>query len=71
MTLSPLLFTLVADGLNATIQKAKKRGLIKGLHASKKVFIINLQYADDTILFERVDIGEAIVWKWIIHIFEL
>lgn len=48
-----LSFTLVADGLNRLVKKETKEGLIEGLHTSKNISIINLQYADDTILFGR------------------
>lgn len=51
--LSPLLFTLVVDGLHAIIQKARKENLIKRLPASKRTLVSNLQYVDDTMLFDE------------------
>lgn len=42
-----------------------------GLPANKQSFITNLQYDDNTILIGRVDIKDAIVWKWILQTFEL
>lgn len=40
--LSPLLFTLVADGFNAIINKAKEEGLLRGLPASRRNIVTNL-----------------------------
>lgn len=44
----PLLFTLVAEGLNFIIRKAVDNGLIKGVTGSRNHSFINLQYVDDT-----------------------
>lgn len=38
------------------IRKALKKELISGLPAVGKIKIINLQYADDTLLFKRTNI---------------
>lgn len=38
------------------IRKALKKELILGLLAAGKIKIINLQYADDTLLFKRTNI---------------
>lgn len=69
--LSPLLFTLVADGLDKPFNKAKEEKLIEGLNASRKIKITNLQYADDTILFGQPDIEQTIIIKWILKTFEI
>lgn len=66
-----MLFTLVADGLNRLICMSKVASLIGGLLACRKTYITNLQYADNTISFGKVNIQEALVWKWILHSFEL
>lgn len=39
----PLMFTLVADGLNKIIRKAEGVGIIEGLKASKRVKVTDLQ----------------------------
>lgn len=63
--LYPLLFTMVVDGLNMIIEKARDAKLIKGLPASKTTLITNLQYANNTIIFKNIIIKEAVIWKWI------
>lgn len=49
--LSPLLFTLVIDGLNAIIEKEKEAEWIRELPTLKKPLITNIQYTDNTIIF--------------------
>lgn len=48
--LSPLLFVLVAEGLNNMIRKAKQGGLLSRLSTAPHTTFINLQYVDDTIM---------------------
>lgn len=49
--LFPLLFVLVADGLNKILSNAVGQGTIKGLPGNS--IFITLQYADDTLIFEN------------------
>ncbi|KAK3229115.1 hypothetical protein Dsin_000996 [Dipteronia sinensis] len=50
--ISPLLFNIVAKGLNCLLQKACQLGMIAGeCFDEDKVHITHLQFADDTILF--------------------
>lgn len=51
--LSPLVFTLVAEGLSTIIHKTTRAELIGGLKTSKFSVITYLQYANDTILFGK------------------
>lgn len=54
--LSPLIFNLVGDALTKMLEKAAKKGLIKGLLTDfNREGIISLQYADDTILFSSAE----------------
>jgi hypothetical protein len=54
--MSPFLFNLVGDGLSKMLAKATHQGLVHGLLEDfKPGGIVYLQYADDTILFSRVD----------------
>jgi hypothetical protein len=54
--ISPLLFNLVGDVLTKMLQKGAVRGLIKGVADDFRVGgIISLQYANDTILFSRIE----------------
>lgn len=56
--LSPLIFTLVADGLNIMLQKAKTAGLIQGVGDNRsQLQVMNIQYADDTLIFGRVHLN--------------
>lgn len=70
--LSPLIFTLVADGLNKMMEKATSRGLISGLgEHNKGVSVVNLQFADDTLILGKADPAQAMILKWILHSFQL
>ena len=51
--MSPLLFDLVADALSRILSKAQSAGLISGLGTNIKV--LNLHFADDTLLFLEVN----------------
>lgn len=62
--LSPLLFVLVADGMNNMLIKVKKEGLVRGLSGTPQLLIINLQYADDTLISGKSNIREALILKW-------
>ena len=69
--LSPLLFNLVGDALDAILNNAKKEGLIKGLvpHLVPGG-ITHLQYADDTIILLELDDQSIIYTKFLLYCFE-
>jgi hypothetical protein len=70
--LSPLLFNLVVDVMSRMMQKATSEGLIRGLLSDLVPGgVINLQYADDTILFVDKEISYADNLKCILTCFEL
>jgi len=49
------------------IIKCREAGLIKRLGCrDKSNVIINLQYADDTVLFEKDFVSQEMVLKWIL-----
>lgn len=49
--LSPLLFNVVAEGLNILLKRAKELGIINGVEVGSGGFCVShLQYADDTII---------------------
>ncbi|GJW16706.1 transposon TX1 [Tanacetum coccineum] len=72
--LSPLLFILAAEGLNAIVNEAVEHGIFRGVKVGRnRVVVSHLQYADDTIFLEngtkrmqkRVDdleLGEMARW---------
>ncbi|KAL6640643.1 hypothetical protein ACP70R_021766 [Stipagrostis hirtigluma subsp. patula] len=70
--LSPLLFNLIGDALDAMLVAARKAGDIKGLLPDLvEGGLTHLQYADDTVLFlENDDISIRNV-KWILYCFEM
>lgn len=39
--------------------------------ATRNINIANLQYANDTMIFSRMEIEEVMIWKWILHTFEI
>ena len=50
--LSPFLFILAAEGLNAIVNKAVENDIFRGVRiGSNRVVVSHLQYADDTIFF--------------------
>jgi hypothetical protein len=54
--ISPLLFNLVGDVLTIMLQKGAEKGIIKGIAENFRVGgIVSLRYANDTILFSRID----------------
>jgi hypothetical protein len=56
--ISPLLFNLVGDVLTKMLQKGAGKGIIRGIAEEfREGGIISLQYADDTILFSRIEEG--------------
>ena len=68
---SPLLFNLVDDVFSKMLIKASKHGLISGLLTNIiPTEVINLQYADDTLLFLENSYHKARNFKWILSCFE-
>ena len=49
--LSPLLFMLIIEGLSRISLESKKKGKIKGVKISKKMFITHLVFVDDVLMF--------------------
>ncbi|GKD72848.1 transposon TX1 uncharacterized, partial [Tanacetum coccineum] len=50
--LSPFLFILATEGLNAIVNEAVQKGIFRGVTVGKNnVLVSHLQYADDTIFF--------------------
>ncbi|GJV52938.1 putative RNA-directed DNA polymerase, partial [Tanacetum coccineum] len=50
--LSPFLFILAAEGLNALLKEAVDKSIFKGIRVgAEEVMVSHLQYADDTIIF--------------------
>ena len=69
--LSPLLFNLVVDVFTKMLIKAANLGLIEGLLTEAfEGGVVNLQYADDTLLFLKNDITKAAHFKWLLACFE-
>lgn len=69
--LSPILFNLVADVFTKILAKAAAAELISGLlPAVQQVRVVNLQYADDTLLFVGNNIHQARNLKWFLSLFE-
>lgn len=54
--MSPLLFNLVADALNQSLQKLQSAGILSGLGNFGPLGpVLNLQFADDTLLFLKAE----------------
>lgn len=69
--ISPLLFNIVAKGLNILLEKAKLANLISGIQMGSNGLVIScLQFADYTILFCKNNLEELKVIKGILHSFE-
>ncbi|KAL9681272.1 hypothetical protein QQ045_013054 [Rhodiola kirilowii] len=69
--LSPFLFLVAAEGLSRTLHKAVEEGVISGLEWSNNGDkLSHLQFADDTVLFCRVDALEVQNLRAILIAFE-
>lgn len=69
--LSPFLFILAAEGLNAMVNNAVDRGVFKGIKVGiDNVVVSHLQYADDTIFFGEWDKENARNLMCILKCFE-
>jgi hypothetical protein len=70
--LSPYLFILCAEGLSALIRHAEARGDIHGVKICRNAPIVShLLFADDSFLFFRANVDEALVMKNILSTYEL
>ncbi|GKU98552.1 hypothetical protein SLEP1_g11544 [Rubroshorea leprosula] len=70
--LSPLLFLIVAEGLNGLVSEAVRKGKLEGVEVGNKSFrISHLQYADDTILFGKATKENVWELKGILRAYEL
>ncbi|XP_028104944.1 uncharacterized protein LOC114303962 [Camellia sinensis] len=70
--LSPLLFNIVAEGLNILIERAKELGLVKGASVGPtELKFSHLQFADDSIIFCEAVRGELVHIKRILRCFEV
>eukprot|EP00253_Pinus_taeda_P017420 PITA_17420 len=67
--LSPLLFLLVAEGLNQLIHKSRREGKIKGIEAAVNLFISHLLFVDDILVFTNGSINELKELKNILELF--
>lgn len=67
--LSPLLFLLVAEGLNQLLLKAKREGSIKGLEVVINLFITHLLFLDNILLFFNGSLTEFKKIKEILELF--
>ncbi|KAK3193123.1 hypothetical protein Dsin_024433 [Dipteronia sinensis] len=71
-TLSPFLFNLAVEGLNACFSKAHELKLINGVtFGENMVHISHLQFADDTILFLEPKLLGLLNTKMMLRCFEL
>ncbi|GKC80277.1 transposon TX1 [Tanacetum coccineum] len=63
--LSPFLFVLAAEGLNAIVNEAVDKGIFRGVRiGSNRVMVSHLQYADDTIFFGVTDRDNNAMARW-------
>ena len=70
--LSPLIFVLVADRLHHMIAECREEGHIKGLGSRDDTnIVINLHYADDTLIFGEECLSQAMILKWILFCYEM
>jgi hypothetical protein len=65
--ISPILFNLVADLFTKRLIKAAMHNYITGLmHEIIPTVIISMQYADDTLLFLKINLENVVNLKWIL-----
>jgi Reverse transcriptase (RNA-dependent DNA polymerase) len=69
--LSPFLFDLIVDAFHIILHKALNNGMIKGLgNFGNLGQILNLHFADDTLLFLEATMDNIQVLKWLLLGFE-
>ncbi|KAK2648319.1 hypothetical protein Ddye_015808 [Dipteronia dyeriana] len=70
--LSPFLFNMEVEGLNALFKKAETKGLMKGVTLGMEaVHVSYLQFSDDTILFLQLKIEYLLNVRRMLRCFEL
>ena len=58
--LSPMLFVIVVEALNVSMQKARRTGLIIGFAIDDSgLEVTHLQFADDSIIFYDASLNEV------------
>jgi hypothetical protein len=67
--LSPLLFLLVAEGLNRAISHAKSAGTFSGIKISPVLFLTHLLFVDDVLIFSGGSRREVEVLRNILSLF--
>lgn len=67
--MSPLIFLLVAEGLSQLIQKAKRKGKVRGIEVAVNMFISHLLFLDDILVFTNGDSNEIKELKNILDLF--
>eukprot|EP00253_Pinus_taeda_P021761 PITA_21761 len=67
--LSPLLFLLMAEGLNRLIHKAKRTDKIKGIEVAINLYITHLLFVDDILIFSNGSFNELKEFKNIFDLF--
>ncbi|XP_042939497.1 uncharacterized mitochondrial protein AtMg01250-like [Carya illinoinensis] len=69
--LSPYLFLLCAEGLSTLINKAERRGELKGVAVAKGgIRVTHLLFADDCLVFGQASWQEWLMIKDLLHIYE-
>lgn len=69
--ISPLLFNVVAEGLNIIFERARAEEVISGISfGNNSPAISHLQFADDTIIFCKCELAEVVAIKGLLGIFE-
>lgn len=70
--ISPFLFIIAAEGLNWMFKKAESQGLLNGLEVGNGgLKLTHLQFADDTLVFEKAELNDVLAVKRILRAFEL
>jgi len=67
--LLPLLFLLVAEGLNRAISQAKSVGTFSGIKISHVLYLTHLLFVDDVLIFSGGFIREAEVLRNVLSLF--
>lgn len=67
--LSPLLFTLVMEGLSLAFKNKQREGLLTGINVSRVVRILHLLFADDLLILNKASLSEWQVIKDLLTIF--
>ena len=66
-----MLFNLITDVLNKILGRAQRAGLLQGLgNYTNCANVLNLHFADDTLLFLKADKKMIVVLRWLLLGFE-